>query len=1125
MSEEEILSFWKDNHIFEKSLKKPSPKGDFVFYEGPPTANGRPGIHHLEARAFKDLIPRYKTMRGYRVLRKGGWDTHGLPVELEVEKELGLSSKKEIEKYGLAKFNAKCKESVLKYKEEWEQFTDRIGHWLDLENPYITYDPKFMETVWHIISSVDKKGLLYKDYKVLPWCPRCGTALSSHELAQGYQVVKDLSVTAKFEIVHEPGTYLLAWTTTPWTLPGNVALAVGENIVYQILRIKNEDGTTENVITAKDLGEKVLTGKKYEIIKEIKGSELIGKEYKPLYPYIKNLNKEENIKNAYKVYGADFVTTEEGTGIVHTAVMYGQDDFELGKKVNLPKFHLVSETGLFINGTDFLTNRFVRDESVAVDIIKDLAHRGLLFSKEKYEHSYPHCWRCKTPMIYYARDSWYIAMSKLKDYMVRENEKIHWEPSHIKEGRFGEWLKDIKDWAVSRERYWGTPLPVWESTSGKYITIGSIKELKSHTKCSGNKYFIMRHGESESNEKGILSTRKENIDHVTQKGKQQIIKAVDLLKKQEIDLIITSPFMRTKETAEIVRDMLNLPESALLFDERIIEISVGEFEGKPSEFWRKEYHNIHTPICFSVPPNGGESLKNVKDRVGEFLYDIENKYKGKNILIISHGTPLWMLSSIPFGYNPKETEAMFDNGFSYFKNAEIHDLPFIPIPHNDSFELDLHRPYIDEIILEKGNEIYKRTSEVMDVWLDSGSMPFAQHHFPFEQDKEFQPEKGLFKKQKGYPADFISEAIDQTRGWFYTLHAVGALMDTGHSFKNVICLGHILDAEGKKMSKSVGNVVNPWEMIEKYGADVLRMWMYTVNQPGESKNFDEKTVMETKKTFVLIQNVLNFYTMYAKETDGNFKDVTNVLDMWMLSRLNELTTLITSNLEEYKVLESARAIRDFVFDLSQWYIRRSRDRFKSTENDKVLSVTKHVLLTLSKLLAPFAPFSAEEVYKKIGGEKESVHLEDWPDENNVDKNILKNMELTRKIVTDALQMRQKAGIQVRQPLSILTIKENLEEGYRRLIQEEVNVKEVRVGDALLLDETITPELKQEGDFREFVRTIQNMRKEKNLNPDDSITLVVTKKEKSITDNFEKELKQFVGASDIIFGDNVSIIPN
>ena len=544
--EEKILQFWKENKIFEKTLEK---KGDeFVFYEGPPTANGRPGIHHIEARSFKDAIPRYKTMQGYHVARKGGWDTHGLPVELEVEKQLGLKSKKEIEQYGIAKFNEECKKSVWKYVDEWRQFTDRMGYWVDQDNAYVTYHNSYIESVWSILAHVEKRKLLYKDYKVLPWCPRCGTALSSHELAQGYKDVKDISLYVKFKIKGEENTYFVAWTTTPWTLPGNVALAVGKDIEYV-----KYSWAGEFFIVARDRAHK-WPGNEVE---KFLGKDLVGIEYEPLYEF------SPKNENSHKVYEADFVTTTDGTGIVHTAVMYGQDDFVLGNRVGLPKYHLVDETGQFKSDTGFLVGKSVVEESTAVEILKDLQNRKLLFEKESYTHSYPFCWRCKTRLIYYARDSWYIAMSKLRDELVKENKKINWEPEYIKEGRFGEWLREIKDWAISRERYWGTPLPVWEALSDnkKRIVVDSLETLKKYTKTSGNKYFLMRHGEAENNTKRLVSTRIGNEHHLTDLGKETVKAAADKLKDEKINLIVASPFIRTRETVEIVAKVLGV-ESA-----------------------------------------------------------------------------------------------------------------------------------------------------------------------------------------------------------------------------------------------------------------------------------------------------------------------------------------------------------------------------------------------------------------------------------------------------------------------------------------------------------------------------------------------------------------------------------
>jgi isoleucyl-tRNA synthetase len=1123
LREEGVLEFWKDNDIFSETLNQSEGKEEFVFYEGPPTANGKPGIHHLEARAFKDAIPRYKTMRGYHVRRKGGWDTHGLPVELQVEKKLGLDSKKAIEEYGIAEFNKQCKESVWEYLDIWNKFTKRIGYWVDQENPYVTYHNNYIESVWNVLKQVEDKKLLYKDYKVVPWCSRCGTALSSHELAQGYEDVKDLSVYAKFPIVGFDKAYFIAWTTTPWTLAGNVGLAVGPDIDYVEAKVGDEI-----LVLAKELLSKVT--EPYEIIAEHKGIEMVGMEYEPLYPYLKDalLVKGEDVSKAFKVYEASFVTTTDGTGIVHTAVMYGQEDFDLGTKVGLPKFHTVDDTGHFIKGTGFLEGRFVKDEDVAVDIIKDLAHRGLLFKKEKYEHSYPHCWRCKTPLIYYARDSWYIRMSdaKIKSQLIEENKTINWEPMHTRDGRFGEWLKDIKDWAISRERYWGTPLPIWQKADGSRMVIDSIDTLKKHVKKSGNNYFVMRHGGTEGNLKELVSYKDQENDNLTREGEAQVRQSAEKLKDSKIDLIIYSPFVRTTETASIVREVLGLDKDQMISDQRLIEVAPGEFDGKNwNEYHEHLYNMEHGWFERKIP--GGESLQDVTERTGAVLYDLEDKYSDKNILIITHGGPAWTMYVAAGLYEKRNTEYkkadthVFVKEFQRFDNAEVRSLPFVPLPHNKFNIVDLHRPYIDEVELmdEEGSSMI-RVKEVMDVWFDSGAMPFAQDHYPFE-NKEW-------VDGKGFPADYISEAIDQTRGWFYTLHAVGVLMGRGKAYKNVICLGHILDDKGKKMSKSQGNIVDPWLMIEKYGVDTLRMWMYSVNQPGESKNFDEKTVaLLHQQVFKLLYNVLAFYELYRdKDLEGDeYKESGNILDQWIVVRLTELTDLATKNLDNYKLLEPTRAIREFIDDLSTWYLRRSRDRIKeaNTKDSKEAKQTLYfVLKNLAKLMAPLAPFTAEDIWQKLRNDKDedSVHLSKWPVGGDVSLKILEKMETARSIITQGLELRQKSGIKIRQPLQSLSFEAIELEQYYGIIKDELNVKQIISG-ILALDTEITPELKQEGQYREVVRAVQDMRKAEGLSPSDVVVLEVATNTdgQEIINKFKAELIKIVGASEVKIAEN------
>jgi len=1122
LREEKILEFWKENKIFEKSLKKESPKGNYVFYEGPPTANGKPGIHHLEARAFKDVIPRYKTMRGYHVRRKAGWDTHGLPVELEVEKELGLKSKKEIEDFGIAEFNERCKKSVWKYLDLWNVFTERIGYWVDQERPYITYDKNYMESVWNVIKTIDDRKLLYKDYKVVPWCPRCGTGLSSHELAQGYQTVKDLSVYVKFKVVGQENTYILAWTTTPWTLPGNVALAVHPDVVYNKIKLNNEYVILSHDATLKEF---MKDDPSWEVVeKGIRGKDLIGLEYETLYPFLQNTisdSEKPKLEKAFKVYPADFVTTEDGTGVVHTAVMYGQDDFVLGNELGLPKHHLVGLDGKFLQGTGFLEGRFVRDEEVAVDVIKDLAHRGLLLKKEKYEHTYPHCWRCKTALIYYARDSWYVKMSSLRDELVAENQKINWEPEYTKEGRFGEWLREVKDWAISRERFWGTPLPIWlcEKCEEKKV-VGSVQDIRDNVKKSGNKYFVMRHGQASNNtdESGVHYRESNRVAILTEKGKGQVLESAKNF-KEKVDVVVSSTYNRSRETTKIICEQIDFPLEKVIYDERIRELETSTFfEGKERTVFLKYYEEDILKNPTEILPDG-ESFAQLIKRVGSFIDDLEKQYSGKSILIVGHQGATRALSFVVNGMSlndlPDKSDLLID-----LKNAEIKSLNFVPLPHNENYELDLHKPFVDDVILacSCGGEM-KRVKEVMDVWFDSGTMPFSQDHYPFEKEKEIL-----------YPADYISEAIDQTRGWFYTLLAVGVLMGRGTPYKNVICLGHILDAEGKKMSKSIGNVIDPWVMIEKYGVDTLRLWMYSVNQPGESKNFDEKTVVELhRQYFGLLYNVLAFYELYRdkelEELEHEKSD--DILDQWILARLDELNILCTTNLDKYRLLEPSRAIKDLIGDLSTWYLRRSRDRIK--DGDKNAKQTLYfVLKSLVKMMAPFAPFASEDIWQKLKNEndEESVHLANWPETLGVNEEIIEKMAEVRKIVSLGLEARQKAGIKVRQPLGALVIKKyELEKEYTQILKDELNIKVVMTNpnlqDEVSLSTEMTEELVQEGNYRELVRAIQDIRKKEGLTPNDSIVLSLDTNDKGreLIEKFETEIKKTVLASIIKFEEN------
>lgn len=882
--EEKVLNFWQESKIFEKSLQKTEDAKPFVFYEGPPTANGKPGIHHVLARSFKDLFPRFHTMKGEYCLRKGGWDTHGLPVELEVEKELKISEKKDIEniipgdkKASIARFNELCRKSVFKYVEDWKKLTERMGFWIDIENAYATLNNKYIESCWNILKTFYAQGLLEKDYKVVPYCPRCGTPLSSHELSLGYDDTEDPSIYIRFRLEDESAD-VLVWTTTPWTLPGNVALAVDPKATY----VKAQIGSANPLILAKERLS-ILGKEKVEILEEFRGEELVGKKYTPLYKF------HDFDESAYQILPAGFVSLEDGTGIVHTAVMYGADDFELGKKHNLPMYHLVDEEGKFKEEVNPWKGEFVKEADPK--IIEDLKERELLYKEEKVVHSYPFCWRCKTPLIYYAISSWYIRTTKKKDQILEENRKISWVPEHTKEGRMGNWLEGMIDWSISRFRYWGTPLPIWKCNSCEEENcIGSIKELKKFT------------GEK-------------------------------------------------------------LPE-----------------------------------------------------------------------------------------------------------------------------DFDLHRPYIDDLTgkCNKCGGTMIRYTDLVDVWFDSGSMPFAQWHYPFENQQ-------LVDGGKQFPADFIAEGQDQTRGWFYTLLVLSTLYKGQSSYKNVISHNLVLDKEGKKMSKSVGNVVDPWEMMDKYGADVVRWYFYSSVNIGLPYKFDEEQLAAVSRQFFrILWNIYNFFVVNANADRWEPKEkpqARSVLDKWIYSRLYTTIKEVDENLGEYNPTDASRSIMGFVNDLSLWYVRRSRDRVGPTsenpeDKDAAYYTLWEILTTLSKMMAPLAPFISEEIYRNLT-KQESVHLSDWPkvEEDLIRKELEQKMDLVREIVEKGHAARKSAAIPVRQPLAQVTViyKEKLPDDLLQLIKNELNVKDASweerdVELQVVLDTQLTPELEEERKARELARQIQEERK-------------------------------------------------
>ncbi len=846
--EKEVLDFWKKNDIFQKSIDQREGSDVFTFYDGPPTANGKPHIGHIETRVFKDLFPRYRTMKGMKVLRKAGWDTHGLPVELEVEKLLGLDGKEQIEQYGIEPFIKKCKESVWKYKGEWERMSDRVGYWADMENPYITYDNKYIESVWWSLKQIADMGLLYKGHKVVPYCPRCGTALSSHEVSQGYKTVKEKSAFVRFKVKGTENTWLYAWTTTPWTLPSNVALCVNPDEEYAKFDF---DGRT--VIMAKALIHTVL-GEDAEItnLTTFPGMELKGMEYEPLFDFQKGLVD----KPAWRVVCDSYVTMTDGTGIVHQAPAFGEDDARVGRENDLPFLQLVNTKGELTKETPW-AGVFVKKADPL--ILKDLDERGLLVKAAPFEHDYPFCWRCDTPLIYYARSTWFIRMTQAHDALMKSNAAVNWMPENIKDGRMGNFLDNVIDWGLSRERYWGTPLPVWLCKCGHMHVIGSIEELKK------------------------LSD--------------------------------------------------NCPD-----------------------------------------------------------------------------------------------------------------------------DIELHRPYIDNVTLkcEKcGGEMH-RTPEVIDCWYDSGSMPFAQWHYPFENKEIF---------EENFPADFISEAIDQTRGWFYTLTAISTLLFKRAPFENVLVLGHVQDAEGKKMSKHIGNVVDPWSVLDKQGADAVRWYFYANGAPWLPTRFSGDLVSEMQGKFMgTLWNTYAFFTLYAsidnyepEAAKADPKDFT-LMDRWVLSRLNSLVDFVDKGLAEYKATETSRAIAQFVDELSNWYVRLNRERFwgKGLEGSKLAAFETlyTVLLTLSKLLAPYIPFMTETIYRNLAvghltGAPESVHLCDFPvaDLSKVDKELEAGMDEVESVVQLGRAARNAASLKVRQPLSRCLVKgKRLSDEIAQLIKNELNVKAVEFVD-------------------------------------------------------------------------------
>ncbi len=1177
--EEEILKFWQENKIFEKSLGKPAdgePKDpafakrfgeakEFVFYDGPPFATGLPHYGHILASAIKDLIPRYKTMKGYRVPRRWGWDCHGLPIENIAERDLKISGKKQIEEIGVKNFNEHARSKVLEFIDEWEKTVERIGRWVDFDGSYKTMDATYMESVWWAIKQIYDKGLIYESTRVLPYCPRCETPIANSEIAMdnSYRDIKDISVTVKFELVDEPGTYVLAWTTTAWTLPGNVALAINENRIYCKLKTQNAKRKAETqksklkegefYILAKDRIKDVLPDEPYDVVEEFKGEELVGKKYKPPFDYYSS-NKTFSDKG-WRIYDADFVTTEDGTGVVHVAPAFGEDDMTLAKKENLPVIWHVDGAGRFKPEVTDFAGELVKpkfDPNTAaengdfgpidyhqktdIEIIKYLAAKDLLFAKEKITHSYPHCYRCETPLYYYAIPAWFIKVTEIKDKLIDLNKKINWVPAHLKDGRFKNILAGAPDWNISRNRYWATPLPIWKcGKCGEQKVVGSVEELVALSPKSENKYWAMRHGEADSNTHDLISVDPNGPNHLTERGKEEARAMAAKLKSEKIDLIITSPFLRTKETAEIVAEELGLSFSEqVIIDERLQEINPGRFLGKTWQEYNDAFGERVNRLRGRLE-GGGENYSDVRRRTMSAIYDFDEKYQGKNILLISHGLSLFMLQATVDFWTDGDIVRAPKRGTN-FATGEARPINFKPVPHNDDFELDLHRPYIDEVHIacSCGGEM-KRIIEVVDCWLESGSMPFAAEHYPFETET-IDPPAG-----KRFPAQFVTEYIAQTRTWFNYMLTVSGLLFNKVPFENVVTTGTVLAEDGQKMSKSKGNFPDPWILFDKYGVDALRY--YLLSSPllkSEDLNFSEKGVAEvSRKVIARLLNVLAFYETYTTEGERNEAALPGgnlpILDEWILARLVSVLSEMEEALENYEIDRALRPLDLFIDDLSTWYLRRSRERFKGEEGEtedrkNAIGVTKHVLKVTAKMIAPAMPFVAEEIFQKLRltSESLSVHLEKWPelDRGVSVLSVIEDMAETRRIVSLGLEARMAAGVKVRQPLAKLIVKnrtlENKKE-YHELIKDELNIKELGFDDGLvdeaMLETEISDELREEGQIRELVRNLQELRKAEGLKPGGKTTLLIeaSEKERALFRKFESDIKRAAALSKINYG--------
>ena len=1139
--EEKVLAYWDEHKIFEKSLAQTADGKPFTFYDGPPFATGLPHYGHILASTVKDLVPRYQTMNGRFVRRRWGWDCHGLPIEEVVERKLGISGKKQIEEIGIKAFNETCRSMVLTFAHDWRALVRRIARWVDFDNSYKTLDADFMESVWWGFKQIYDKGLVYEGRKVLMYCPRCETPLSNFEVAMdnSYKDVREETVTAKFKIVVEgqteglglfADTFFLAWTTTPWTLPGNVALAVNPEMEYGLYE-RNGEGFILAVSRAKEYG---FGDPKHTF----PGSQLRGVKYDALF----EVPSMDNGKS-YRVYGGDFVTAEDGTGIVHIAPVHGEDDYTLGMTNGLPVVPLLDERGLFNDkAPGFLRGQYFKKADALV--IGDLEGRkpeGFVFKKEAIVHSYPFCWRCGTMLYYNAIPAWFINIQKIKAGMLDTNEReMRWYPEHLKHGRYEKSIESAPDWNISRNRYWGNPVPVWKCEKcGRLEAVGSIDELSEKAGGPRNQYWVMRHGEAESNMFDIIDSGQRKYLHLTPRGKEQVHASIEKFKKElarehkKIDVVIASDITRTQDTEHIVAAALTGEEE--MADARLEEIHLGP---TLTGYRDEKYGSLFPTYAarFENAPEGGESLRDLRTRIGDFLRECEGKYEGKNILIVSHEYPIWMLTQAAEGWSERRTiEEKERRGADFIGFAEIRKLNVKNIPRNDTGEADLHRPYIDEITFTctggSCGGVMVRTPEIFDSWIEAGSMPFAEYHYPFENKETF---------HERFPAQFVAEYIAQTRAWFQLTHVLSYILFGHAPFENVVTTGTILAEDGQKMSKSKGNFPDPNILINKYGADALRFYlMNSVVMQADNFNFSEKGVEGAyRKVGLLLANVYKYFATYKEDgpemnddggagAGGGGKEGA-LLDLWIRTRTGELVEAVTAAFDDYDTVRATRVIQEYVDDLSTWYLRRSRRR----KDAAFFETMRRTLLVVAKTIAPVMPFLAEALYLELAGPEmpESVHLAEWPAaEFSLNKEertaLTAGMAEVRRLASIGLARRAEEKIKVRQPLARFMVREKSpalgdNEGLLAILKSEVNVKDI-VFDPKLdrdaeLDVAITPALREEGLLREAVRMVQELRQKAGLRPKDRIAVMldVPVELKNAVRAHEPELKKTVGADDV-----------